>query len=65
MKAFTIFPKLVKVYEITYGRQIWNGVYKHVKGKRLIIGDYYIAEHSKTPGLEKGDAFIIEEKYID
>lgn len=65
MKAFTIFPKRVKVLTITHGRQLWNGVSKHIEGKRLIIGNYYIAEHSKTVGLEKGDAFIIEEKYLD
>ena len=31
--------------------------------KVLHIGKYYVAEHSKTPGLDKGDKFIIVEHF--
>lgn len=64
MTKFTLFPKIVKVLHIHYDIRCYNGYCnKHVQGKRLIIGKYFIAEHSKTIGLNKGDAFIIKETY--
>lgn len=63
MTKFTILPKFVKVLEIVYSRYAYNG-WRSMSAaghkKRLTIGKYYVAEHSKTPGLEKGDAFIIK-----
>ena len=63
MKKYTIFPKLVKVLQVVYSRHCWNGSFdRNVKPhKRLIVGKYFVAEHSKTPGLMKGDSFVIEE----
>lgn len=66
MTKYTIIPKLVKVLHIYYGRQLWNGREMKVKGSAIImVGTYYVAEHSKTPGLNEGDAFIIKEHYLD
>lgn len=71
MTKFTILPKFVKALEIVYSRYAYNG-WRSMSAaghkKRLIIGKltetnkpkYYVAEHSKTRGLEKGDAFIIK-----
>lgn len=63
MTRYTIFPKLVKVLQVVYSRQCWNGSFdRNVKPhKRIIVGKYFVAEHSKTPGLMKGDAFVIDE----
>ena len=63
MTRFTLFPKIVKVLHIHYDIRCYTGRRKYVQGKRLIIGKYFIAEHSKTIGLNKGDAFIIKETY--
>ena len=65
MTKHTIIPKLVKVLHIYYGRQVWNGHEMSVSGSTITVGTYYVAEHSKTPGLNKGDAFIIKEHYLD
>lgn len=65
MTKHTIIPKLVKVLHIYYGRQVWNGCEMSVSGHTLTVGTYYVAEHSKTPGLKEGDAFIIKEHYLD
>ena len=62
MTKYTIFPKLVKVLEV-YDDWQWSRKIKRVIGRRLIIGTYYVAEHDKTIGLDKGDAFIIVEKW--
>ena len=63
MTKYTIFPKLVKVLRIVYSRQCWNGSFDRniLPYKRLIVGKYFVAEHSKTAGLMKGDAFVIDE----
>ena len=64
MTRFTLFPKIVKVLHIHYDIRSYNGYCsKYVQGKRLIIGKYFIAEHSKTRGLDKGYAFIIRETH--
>ena len=42
-----------------------NQKVKTVIGERFITGEYFIAEHSKTPGLKEGDAFIIIEKHYN
>ena len=41
----------------------WDRKRYTVTGHRLIIGKYFVAEHSKTPGLNKGDCFVIDEVY--
>lgn len=63
MTKYTIFPKLVKVLQVVYSRQCWNGSFDRniLPHKRLIVGKYFVAEHSKTAGLMKGDAFVIDE----
>lgn len=67
MTKYTIFPKLVKVLRIVYSRQCWNGSFDRniLPHKRLIVGKYFVAEHSKTAGLMKGDAFVIDAVYQD
>ena len=62
MTKHTTVPILVKVLEI-YDDWQWGRIHKTVIGKRLHVGKYYVAEHSKTPGLNEGDAFIIKEVY--
>jgi hypothetical protein len=62
MTVITVVPRLVKVLEIMY-LPLENRNIKRVIGKRIHIGKHYIAEHSKTPGLNAGDRFIIIEKY--
>ena len=64
MKANAIFPKKVKVLEV-YDDWQWNRKVRTVIGERYITGEYFVAEHSKTPGLEEGDAFIIIEKHYN
>ena len=63
MTKYTVVPKLVKVLRVVYSIQCWNGSFDRnvLPHKRLIIGKYFVAEHSKTPGLMKGDSFVIEE----
>lgn len=63
MTKYTVLPKLVKVLRVVYSKQCWNGSFDRnvLPHKRLIIGKYFVAEHSKTPGLMKGDSFVIEE----
>ena len=64
MTKFTIFPKLVKVIKVYDDWMSRTGRKKYVfAGWRLIIGRYYIAEHSKTICLKKGDKFILKEVY--
>lgn len=64
MTRFTLIPKIVKVLKVYddwmsgTGRKVTR-----VTGTRLIVGKYYVAEHSKTPGLNKGDCFVIDEVY--
>lgn len=62
MTKHTFFPKLVKVLEV-YDDWQWDRKRYKILGHRIIVGTYYIAEHSKTPGLNKGDCFIIKEKW--
>lgn len=64
MTKFTIFPKIVKVLKVYDDWMSGTGrkSYK-TAGKRLIIGTYFVAEHSKTPGIDKGDCFVIDEIY--
>ena len=64
MTKSTIFPKIVKVIEVIDDWYSGTGrkAYRFV-GKHLIIGKYYVAEHSNTPGIEKGDCFILKEYY--
>ena len=62
MTKHTIFPIFVKVLEVIDDWQ-WSRKIYHVKKWTLHIGTYFVAEHSKTPGLNKGDKFIIEERY--
>lgn len=63
MTKYTVLPKLVKVLRVVYSKQCWNGSFDRniLPHKRLIVGKYFVAEHSKTPGLMKGDSFVIEE----
>ena len=64
MTRFTLLPKIVKVLNIHYDARCHNGYCsKTVKGKRLIVGKYFVAEHSKTRGLNTGDAFVIKETH--
>lgn len=61
MTKFAIFPRICKVLRIIYSKQCYNGYcHKSVVGRTIVIGKYYVAEHSKTPGLSKGDKFIIK-----
>lgn len=62
MTVTTIVPRLVKVLEVMY-LPLDNRSIKRVIGTRIHIGKHCIAEHSKTPGLNTGDRFIIIEKY--
>lgn len=62
MTKFTYIPIVVKILEVIDDWQ-WNRKRRKVVGKKLHIGKYYVAEHSKTIGLNKGDKFIIKEKY--
>jgi hypothetical protein len=62
MTKYAYFPRIVKVLEIFYDWH-WDKWHREIKGHRLIIGKYYVAEHSKTYPLKKGDCFIIKEKY--
>ena len=62
MTAYAYFPKLVKVLEV-YDNWEWGWIERRIVGHKWIVGKYYIAEHSKTYPLEKGDCFIIKEKY--
>ena len=66
MTKFTYFSKCVKVLRLYYSRYAYNGYCdKSVRGFKWIIGKYFVAEHSHTPGLYKGDAFTIKEYYQD
>ena len=63
MTKYTVLPKFVKVLRVVYSKQCWNGSFDRnvLPHKRLIVWKYFVAEHSKTPGLMKGDSFVIEE----
>lgn len=63
MTCFAIFPRVVKVLEIRHDPFGYRPLRKRVIGKKLHVGTYYVAEHSKTPGLEVGDLFIIKEHF--
>ena len=62
MTAYAYFPKRVKVLEV-YDNWEWERIDRRIVGHKWIVGKYYIAEHSKTYPLKKGDCFIIKEKY--
>jgi len=63
MTKFTILPKIVKVLHIHYDVRSYDGYRdKYVDGRKLIIGKYFVAEHSSRH-LKKGDAFIIKETH--
>lgn len=63
MTCFAIFPRIVKVLEIWNTPYGHTPTYKRVTGKKLHVGTYYVAEHSKTLGLKAGDLFIIKEHF--
>lgn len=63
MTKHTAIPALVKALEVTDNWQ-WNRKTYNVTGEKLHIGTYYVAEHSKTPGINKGDKFIIKERTL-
>ena len=63
MTKYAYFPRIVKVLEIFYDWH-WDKYHREIKGHRLIIGKYFVAEHSKTYPLKKGDCFIITCFYI-
>lgn len=62
MTKYTYFPKRVKILKVFYDWQ-WDRYQREIIGHTWIIGKYYVAEHSKTYPLKKGDSFIIKEKY--
>ena len=64
MTKKTIFPVLVKVLHVTHTPLGYRPKEYRVEDRKVLhIGKYYIAEHSKTPGLNKGDKFIIVEHF--
>ena len=63
MTLYTIVPKKVKVLHVQDTPFSYTPYHKWVSGNRWVVGKYYVAEHSKTLGLEAGDAFIIERHY--
>ena len=65
MRRFAIIPRVVKVLDIWETPFGYREYEKRVSGKRLHIGTYYVAEHSKTDGLNAGDAFIIRMHYTN
>lgn len=65
MRRFTIIPRVVKVLDIWETPFGYRENEKRVTGKRLHIGTYYVAEHSKTVGIDAGDAFIIRMHYTN
>ena len=64
MTAYAYFPKRVKVLEV-YDNWEWGWIERRIVGHKWIVGKCYIAEHSKTYPLEKGDCFIIKEKWYE
>ena len=62
MTKYTYFPKRVKILEV-YNDWQWGRYQREIIGHTWIIVKYYVAEHSKTDPLKKGDSFIIKEKY--
>lgn len=62
MTKYTYFLKRVKILEV-YDDWQWGRYQREIIGHTWIIGKYYVAEHSKTYPLKKGDCFIIKEKY--
>ena len=62
MMKYTYFPKRVKILEV-YDDWQWGRYCREIIGHTWIVGKYYVAEHSKTYPLKKGDCFIIKEKY--
>ena len=65
MRRFAIIPRVVKVLDIWETPFGYRENEKRVSGKRLHIGTYYVAEHSKTVGLYAGDVFIIRMHYTN
>jgi hypothetical protein len=67
MTKFTLIPIHCKVLRIYYSKMCYNGYCDKsvLKDKEWVVGKYFVAEHSKTPGLEEGDSFIIKEIYAD
>ena len=67
MTKFSILPKRCKVLRIYYSRMCYNGYCNKsvLRKKKWHIGYYFVAEHSKTFGLKKGDKFIIKEVYAN
>ena len=64
MTAYAYFPKLVQVLEV-HDNWEWGRIERRIVGHKWIVGKYYIAEHSKTYPLKKGDCFIIKEKWYE
>jgi len=62
MTKYTYFLKRVKILEV-YDDWQWGRYQREIIGHTWIVGKYYVAEHSKTYPLKKGDCFIIKEKY--
>lgn len=61
MTTFILLPRIVKVLRVTHTPYGYRDSHKRAVGRRLHVGTTFIAEHSRTPGLEAGDRFIIEE----
>ena len=60
-----IFPVFVKkVLHVTHTPLGYRPKEHRVEGRKVLhTGKYYAAEHSKTPGLNKEDKFIIVEHF--
>lgn len=63
MTLYTVFPKKVKVLHVRETPFGYRPYDRWVRGTRWIIGKYFVAEHSRTIGLNAGDEFIIEMHY--
>ena len=63
MTKNSLIPIRVKVLATTHTPFGHRPKEYSVSGTTIHIGTYYVAEHSKTPGLNKGDAFIIKEHF--
>ena len=56
MTKKTIFPVQVKVLHVTHTPLGYTPKEYRVEVRKVLhIGKYYVAEHSKTPGLNKGE----------
>ena len=58
MTLYTVFPKKVKVLHVRETLFGYRSYDRWVCGTRWFIGKYFVAEHSRTIGLNAGDEFI-------